>query len=108
MNYKTRYHHKIDIENVINQRLKLQNVQRSLTSLHVQGLTDASQLKSYKFIDFFNEMETDKQKSLLVILGGPANLKKTNDFIKGLKEQFKLVFNPLENINIRCSEYINK
>lgn len=72
----------MNIELVIAERLKLQSTQKKINEL--MGCTydiSISAIKSLSFMDKLKSFDTQKQKSIIITLGGHANLQKTTNYL---------------------------
>lgn len=75
----------MNLENVINQRLKLQTTQRQLAEYGIE-LSSAQGLKSARFAKTWNKLEEKQQWSLINIIGGYANRKITTEYLREILE----------------------
>ncbi len=74
----------INIESVISDRFKLQTVQKNIfKNFKIQSPT-VNKFKDPAFLSRFSTWDLDKQKQLIIELGGPANYKFTRYWINGL------------------------
>jgi len=69
------------ISSIIDQRLQLQSTQKALENLDVY-IPDVHSIKSV--LKAYRQWDEKKQKKFISVLGGAANFKKTEEFIKEL------------------------
>ena len=74
----------INIEEIARQRLTLQSVQKKISTNYNILFPMIEKFKDNNFLTKFSTWDYDKQKSLLIDLGGPANYKYTRYWINGL------------------------
>jgi hypothetical protein len=72
---------KSEISGIIEQRLKLQSTQKALENLDC-NIPDIHSIKSV--LRSYRQWDEKKQRKFVSLLGGPANFKKTEEFIKEL------------------------
>ena len=74
----------VNIEGVAKQRLVLQNVQRNISSYCGILSPTIENFKDKTFLTKFVTWSPDKQKQVLIELGGPANYGHTRYWMNGL------------------------
>ncbi len=82
MSYKNKTF-QLPIENVISQRLKLQSTQNALLREFHLSAPSLSYLSA--FANSIDQLPEFKRLSILEILGGKVNIKKTAKYLKDLK-----------------------
>ncbi len=91
MNYRKKHYSNINLEGILTARMKLQSTQRDLNNnLNIQGLHDLAQLKTYKFIDFYQNMNDVSRKSFLITVFGATNYHKSINFMNEIIEQLRV------------------
>ena len=73
-----------NIESVISDRFRLQTVQKNMFNYFKIQSPTINQFKDSAFLNKFKDWDFDKQKQLIVELGGPANYRFTKYWINGL------------------------
>ena len=74
----------INIELVMRDRLTLQYVQNKISNNYGISFPRIEKFTNNNFLTKFSTWDYDKQKSLLIDLGGPANYKYTRYWMNGL------------------------
>ena len=73
-----------NIEYVISERFRLQSVQKNIFNNFKIEFPTLDKFKDSAFLNKFSTWDFDKQKQLIIELGGPANYKFTRYWINGL------------------------
>lgn len=74
----------INIEEIAKQRLGLQTVQKNMFNYFKIQSPTINQFKDSAFLSKFSTWDLDKQKQLIIELGGPANYRITRYWMNGL------------------------
>ncbi|MEK6883396.1 MAG: hypothetical protein AABY22_27460 [Nanoarchaeota archaeon] len=74
----------INIEEIARQRLGLQTVQKNIFNYFKIQVPTINKFKDPAFLNQFKDWDFDKQKQLIIELGGPTNYRFTKYWINGL------------------------
>lgn len=87
---KTRLHtRKLEITEIINQRLNLQSIQRKISNNYKIVVPSLDKFVQPDFLKQFSGWADDRKTSFLIELGGPTNIKRTRNWIFRLLENNK-------------------
>lgn len=89
----------VNIENVISERFRLQSVQKNISNYWNIAAPKLETFKDRNFLTKFSTWDYDKQKSLLIDLGGPANYRQTRYWINGLIRDLNKINNQTKEQN---------
>lgn len=89
----------INIEEIARQRLTLQSVQKKISSNYNILFPMIEKFKDSNFLTKFSTWDYDKQKSLLIDIGGPTNYRHTRYWINGLIRNLNKVNNNTKEQN---------
>lgn len=73
---------KINIRDIISERISIQATRRELVSFGIK-LPSIALFESDVFKNSFLKWPEEKQNKFIKIIGGPVNFKKTKEYIKG-------------------------
>lgn len=76
---------RLNIVDVVKQRLNLQTVQRNITNKFDILFPNVDKFRQSAFLKTFASWDQDKQKAFLIELGGQVNLQRTKDWILNQK-----------------------
>ena len=73
-----------ELETIINKRIKLQTVQKSLETKFGLKFPTLNKIKSAQFIEQYSSWDQTKRKSFAIELGGPINVYYTKNYLENL------------------------
>ncbi len=80
---------RLNIAEVVEQRLKLQTVQKNISNKFDILFPSIDKIKQSAFLQKFSSWDADRQKSFLIELGGQINIGRTKDWLLNLSKTSK-------------------